>query len=490
MAGLVDRLSEYITNKIICKDKKDMVCHFPKIPSPFEEDEIKKIEELTVKLEEKERQLYKKTALLEGILDTQYDCIVRTNKDGILTYCNDTYKKTFYNENLCKGICIYETVYPDHLDKVIKSHNKYFEPPYTSSIEVLLQTNKGYRWYHLHGKGIKNVNGNVTECQCVMRDIHEQKLNEEKIKLLMQKHDTLLNNVDALIWYVPEPDIQGPVNDAVVKFYNLPNKSAIEGKSLWDLMPVDEAKYCIESNRHVFETGKTVRTEEWVTDGNNERRLLAITKKPIKHEDRVKYVVSSAVDITEKHLTKEKLKDFYEIVEKRNVLLSAIIDCSGGYLWYKNNEGKYIFADVKFQHDFFKQVLSVEGYTDKELIKIFKEKTGKEHQFDNLCITTDKHSKDLKKVCKYIEVGMVDSNLVILEVTKTPVFDEMTGEYKGIIGFGLNKSEDYEQIINDIKYLLKKDKIEKLSENDYNNPPFVYYIKKDINIKQWMYCNL
>jgi PAS domain S-box-containing protein len=97
-------------------------------------------------------------------------------------------------------------------------------------------------------------------------------------------------------------------------------------------LPVEEAKYCVETNKRVFETGKTIKTEEWATNGKGERRLLAITKKPIKYEDKVKYVVCSAVDITEKHLAEEKVKSFYDIIEKRNVLLNAIIDCSGGYL--------------------------------------------------------------------------------------------------------------------------------------------------------------
>jgi transcriptional regulator with PAS, ATPase and Fis domain len=144
MAGFVDKLADRITNILVCKDKKERLSCFPEV-TPIEQDEIKKIEELTIRLDEKEKQLYKKTALLEGILNSQFDCIVRTNKEGILTYCNNTYRKVFYNENLCKGICIYETVHPEYLDKVTKSHHKYFESPYTSSIEALLQTNKGYR---------------------------------------------------------------------------------------------------------------------------------------------------------------------------------------------------------------------------------------------------------------------------------------------------------------------------------------------------------
>jgi PAS domain-containing protein len=144
MVGFVDRLAEYITDKITRKDYVVKLPHELKEPS-IDIEEFQKIENLTNELDKKEKELFKKKALLEGILNSQHDCIVRTLKDGTITYCNETYHDIFHSAEKCAGICIYESVHPDFLKEVQNNHVRYFNSPYVSSIEALLETIKGYK---------------------------------------------------------------------------------------------------------------------------------------------------------------------------------------------------------------------------------------------------------------------------------------------------------------------------------------------------------
>jgi len=105
--------------------------------------------------------------------------------------------------------------------------------------------------------------------------------------------------------------------------------------------------------------------------------------------------------------------------------------------------------------------------------------TGKRHDFGDLCISTDIHSREKGYICKYIEGGVIDNELFILEVVKNPLFEN--GEYVGNIGFALNRSNEFDQVKREIDYYDMINKIEILSESDYNGSPFAYYIKNGAN---------
>lgn len=136
---------------------------------------------------------------------------------------------------------------------------------------------------------------------------------------------------------------------------------------------------------------------------------------------------------------------------------------------------------MSFKKVFFKIRLdevfdNIIGKNDIELINEYRNK-GNRHDFGELCISTDIHSKENGVISKYIEAGYIDDSFVIFDITKTPLFDE-NGNYIGNIGFALDKSDKYSAVVNEIKFLLKNNKAEQLSNNDFNGSPFVYYIKE------------
>ncbi len=143
----------------------------------------------------------------------------------------------------------------------------------------------------------------------VFVDITEMRSTEEEQNLL-------LDNINTQIWYLRDPEHNGKVNRAHADFMGL-TEEKIEYQSLYDILGKDEADLCYEGNKKVFEEKKPVTTEEWVTNGQRERRLLRITRKPkLNHKEEVEFVVCSAEDITERRKEKQALRQSEEKFRK------------------------------------------------------------------------------------------------------------------------------------------------------------------------------
>lgn len=117
----------------------------------------------------------------------------------------------------------------------------------------------------------------------------------KRIEQQMTDYDMLLNGVDTMIWLNYKPDTQGKANQAVLDFYGV----EVENKKIKDLLPQEEAEFCIQTNKEIFRTGKASTTYEWVTRFDGKKRLLKINKRPKKNEQGVHYLICSAEDITE-----------------------------------------------------------------------------------------------------------------------------------------------------------------------------------------------
>jgi hypothetical protein len=115
------------------------------------------------------------------------------------------------------------------------------------------------------------------------------------------------------------------------------------------------------------------------------------------------------------------------------------------------------------------------GLNDVELIEMFRA-NGRQHEFGELCLGTDDHSKVQGRQCRYLEGGKIDGEWFILEVLKTPIFRE--GVYVGNVGFGWDRTEDLEKLKKDIVQLQEDGRLEQLSDKAFSESPFVYWIKE------------
>lgn len=323
-----------------------------KRPPLINPDLINKIEVLAGELREKDSIIQAQNERLRGILETQFDPIIRVDKDLNITYANSTYSKIFFGGENCVGKSALEKIHSSEMEQFSKCWKSLFIPPYRASLEFLCCThNSGERWFQWEGASIFDENGEITEIQAVGRDTTVRKMAEERLAT-----------------------------------------------------------------------------------------------------------------------------QFLEM-QRKNRLLEVIIYASSGYMWYKDYDGRYLFCDRKFRKEFFglKADEDVVGRDDFALISSYKDKQKIRHDFGGICVSTDVHSQMQGGQCKYIEGGYIGNKLFIIEVVKTPHFDDL-GRYLGTIGFAWDRSETAAFIKQDIDNLRSQNRALLLSENDYSKPPFVYWI--------------
>lgn len=161
-------------------------------------------------------------------------------------------------------------------------------------------------------------------------------------------------------------------------------------------------------------------------------------------------------------------KDFkYDALKRQNNIIKAMVSAAGGYVWYKDKKGRYLYCDPTWCDFFFgmKENCDVIGMEDIELLDGFREKFKIRHSFGALCMNTDFHSRDQGKQCRYIECGYIGDRLIVLDVLKTPLFED--GAYVGNVGFAWERASECEYIFKDIEKYLKTGKAERLSDGVY-----------------------
>ena len=546
-------------------------------------------------------ELDEKSTYLESILNLQSFCITRLNTNFEIIYANEAEIDTFFNNNDYFGVNIIEHhVHPDYHQYLYdKAENLYNgKNIHGDDIKVLDKYNN-IRWHRCFATSIVK-NDIVCEIQVVSYDVTDEVIASEKINQLVRENESLLHNIDTLVWYMTDEKTQGSANQAFLDFFGYEKSNDVKGKSLYELMTEDEAEFCISTNKEVFEKNTTIRTKEWVTNCNGEQRLLLITKNLVINENE-RYIVCSATDITEKEeaekaltqseekykllvnqsqtmifsldingnityvspsiynltgfqtdevvghniqefIHKEDIVGFHQYLEgikglsftrgfeyrvyhkngalrwhktvltplsdhetdafigntidittqknaeeklgqafsenlRKTQILEAILESSGGFLWYKDNQNRYLFCDNKFAKRFHQLNTGADSYlkNDVELITNCRDK-GHRHDFGELCLGTDEHSQKMQVQSRYIEGGIIDDKLVVLEVIKTPLFDK-NDEYAGNVGFAWDRSEEIELLKKDLDILKKKGRLEVLSKKEYPDSPFVYHIK-------------
>ncbi len=162
---------------------------------------------------------------------------------------------------------------------------------------------------HVMVSGVLREEGGRRFLEGVVMDVSPLKRLADELKRRNEEQQLLLDNTDHQVWYLVAPDECGAVNAARAAFLGR-DKSELVGKPEGAFQPEEEARRIDEVNRRIFETGERTVYDEWLTDHAGNRRLLHITKTPrLNEKGEVEFVVCSAVDITERHLIEERIRE-------------------------------------------------------------------------------------------------------------------------------------------------------------------------------------
>lgn len=98
--------------------------------------------------------------------------------------------------------------------------------------------NKKARWHLMHTVPVRDSAGRVIRWFGACTDVHEQRLISNEIKMLKQRNDAIVDNIDAMLWAV---DRNGVFTFAEGRGYrtNAIDKSEMIGRSIYDLYSND-----------------------------------------------------------------------------------------------------------------------------------------------------------------------------------------------------------------------------------------------------------
>ena len=151
------------------------------------------------------------------------------------------------------------------------------------------------------------------------------------------------------------------------------------------------------------------------------------------------------------------LKELY----KKDVIISTMIENLPDMLWFKDIDGKYIYANKAIRDNLLLDE-NPEGKTDLELSYAAKQEYGdREHTFGEVCVDSDKDVLENRYTGKkYVESGKVKGKMLHLEVNKSIV--KVDGEIVGVVGSGRDITEYREELIENAQ-------IDVFEKNEYIN---------------------
>lgn len=175
--------------------------------------------------------------------------------------------------------------------------------PYASStfLEMLRKRTNGTPMKLLvHASMAKDEEGRPMGFLASFVDVTESKEVERRLEEQTEGQRLLLDNLNAQVWYVTEPETYGTVNQPMADFLGL-KKEQVEGHRIVDLREEKAAKNCIDGNRKAFEKKIPIRTEECVKGPEGRFHIMDTAKVPLLNKrGEVEYVICTAIDVTDK----------------------------------------------------------------------------------------------------------------------------------------------------------------------------------------------
>lgn len=150
--------------------------------------------------------------------------------------------------------------------------------------------------------------------------------------------------------------------------------------------------------------------------------------------------------------------------------LSDLTGAMGALVWKKDKDNKYCLANPLHCESFFgfpstsDCLEAIKGRTDADLIASLFRLKGVENTFGEICLLSDEYTKKHKKVCHFLEAGVVDGGEVLLYAVKTPQIEK--DEFVGTIGIAWDFTEHSAFMITMLNRWRQSNRVKKLHHSD------------------------
>ena len=134
---------------------------------------------------------------------------------------------------------------------------------------------------------------------------------------------------------------------------------------------------------------------------------------------------------------------------QKELILQNIIDCIPDMVWFKDTDGKYVYANKAIKQKLLLCPNPI-GQTDVELAAKAREFYGAEnHTFGEKCANSDVLTVENGCASRFLESGKVKGKMLYLEVHKNIVRNQ-DNEIIGVCGSGRDMTE-YMEAVNVIR---------------------------------------
>ncbi len=221
-------------------------------------------------------------------------------------------------------------------------------------------------------------------------------------------HEFLFDLIPARIWYIDKKGIILRINKAVEDYLNL-RKEQVIGKSVFDVLPRDEALKFYARNLEVINKNIELKNKIHFVEKNGEKHWFKSDRIPFKNDSgEIKGVIVFIIDVSNQLKEKEKLR------ENEKKFRSLIDDANEGIL-IVNKEGKHLYAN--------KRAAIITGHSLKELLELNNSELIHSKDLDKVFNRLKKRINGLYAPATY-EVTLVKKNKenVLVEFSASKIF--------------------------------------------------------------------
>ncbi len=371
------------------------------------------------------------------------------------------------------GKSVFEFVHPDYKQIVIdRIKGSLDNKTKQDIIEEVFLTVDGENIYvnaiampmHFNGKPAVMV---------VAIDITEQKQIDLKLKESEERKNAILDAIPDLMLVMDKNGVFIDYNKDEDTYFIPPDQFL--GKDISEIFPNEISELTHSHLAKLFETGKMQIFHYQLNDGDE---VCFFESRLVMHG--TEKALAIIRDITRQKKSEDALMESEERYRNMLYMLRLITDNAKDFLWAKDLDNKYIFANKTICDRLLmaKDTEEPIGKTD-----IFFAQRERElhpdnpewHTFGEICANTDLVIHEEKKTMQFDEYGNVQGKFLFLDVNKSPIWDN-NGNMIGVVGTGRDVTKEKELENNEQKF------IEALieSENRYrtvvSNTPIISFV--------------
>ncbi len=252
----------------------------------------------------------------------------------------------------------------------------------------------------------------------IARDITERKKAEEKIKIQQEENQIIFDLIPAWIFYKDKENRFVRVNQSFAEVMKMSVKS-LEGKSMFDLYPKEQAESYWQDDKKVINSGKAKRNIIEKMESPNGTLWVRTDKIPYRNKQgKIIGIIGFTVDITSQINDEKKLTDASETLKESEQKFRRLIEGLGSNFFIYSHNTKGVFKYLS------PSVTEMLGYSIEEFTAHYSRYLTSNPINKKVEEFTAKSIRGIKQDPYLVEIYHKDKSKKMLEVTEVPVKDK------------------------------------------------------------------